>query len=188
MRWASPSTMAVFPTPARPTRAGLFLPCRSRMSTTRAISASRQRTGSSSPRRACRVRSRATRAITSPSPNRLKGLLTALGSVQELDVPRQDRIPEEEGHRTTHGEEYPERHQSLLSQELQGQEDHGPGQGAEEHSEQDAAPLHERADHGQHLHIPPPHRLLLQDVTADRADHPEQRPPGGGPEQRIEEP
>src|SRR5690348_5129892 len=187
MRWARPSTMAVLPTPARPTSAGLFFPCRRRISTTRAISASRQRTGSSSPRRACRVRSSATRAITSPSPNRLKGLLTGLRPVQELDVPRENRILEEEGHGSTHGEEYPEGHQSLLPQQLQRQEDHRARQRAEEHGEQDAPPSHERTDHRQHLHVAPPHRLLLQDVPADGPDHPEERPARGRPHQRVHE-
>src|SRR5437764_256169 len=56
MRCASPSTMAVFPTPALPINAGLFLLWRSRMSTARAISGSRQRTGPKSPRRADRIR------------------------------------------------------------------------------------------------------------------------------------
>ena len=38
MRWANPSAMAVLPTPAGPTSVGLFLPCRRRMSMTRATS------------------------------------------------------------------------------------------------------------------------------------------------------
>src|SRR6185369_15474809 len=62
MRWASPSAMAVLPTPAAPTSAGLFLPCRRRMSMVRAISSSRQRTCSSRPARASAVRSRVKRA------------------------------------------------------------------------------------------------------------------------------
>src|SRR3954469_20177144 len=62
MRWASPSAMAVFPTPAAPTSAGLFLPCRRRMSMVRAISSSRQRTCSSRPARASAVRARVNRA------------------------------------------------------------------------------------------------------------------------------
>src|SRR5215472_8911665 len=133
MRCARPSTMAVLPTPARPTSAGLFLPWRSRMSMTRAISPSLQRTGSSSPRRACCVRSRATRAITSPSPNRLKGLLIRSRAVQELEVPGQDRIPEDEGHRATHGEEYTEGHEPLLPHQLQRQENEGTREGSQEH-------------------------------------------------------
>ena len=70
MRCARPSTMAVLPTPALPMSAGLFLLWRSRMSTTRATSASRQRTGSRSPRRASAVSSTPTRSSTLPESNR----------------------------------------------------------------------------------------------------------------------
>src|SRR5688500_3287601 len=62
MRWARPSAIAVLPTPAAPTSAGLFFPCRRRMSIVRAISSSRQRTISSRPARASAVRSRVKRA------------------------------------------------------------------------------------------------------------------------------
>src|SRR5215207_1484305 len=62
MRWASPSAIAVLPTPAAPTSAGLFFPCRRRMSMVRAISSSRQRTVSSRSARASAVRSRVKRA------------------------------------------------------------------------------------------------------------------------------
>src|SRR5215203_1040585 len=62
MRCASPSAMAVLPTPAAPTSAGLFFPCRRRMSIVRAISSSRQRTVSRRPARASVVRSRVKRA------------------------------------------------------------------------------------------------------------------------------
>ena len=56
---ASPSTMAVLPTPGSPIRTGLFLVRRDKTCTTRRISSSRPITGSSFPRRACSVRSRA---------------------------------------------------------------------------------------------------------------------------------
>ena len=46
IRWASPSAMAVFPTPGSPTRAGLFLFFRHRMPMTVSISRSRPITGS----------------------------------------------------------------------------------------------------------------------------------------------
>ena len=52
MRCASPSTMAVLPTPGSPIRTGLFLVLRERMRITRRISASRPMTGSSLPARA----------------------------------------------------------------------------------------------------------------------------------------
>src|SRR5579884_3241603 len=58
MRWASPSTMAVFPTPGSPMSTGLFLVRRARICMTRRISSSRPMTGSSLPRRASSVRSR----------------------------------------------------------------------------------------------------------------------------------
>ena len=53
MRCASPSTMAVLPTPGSPISTGLFLVLRERMRITRRISASRPITGSSLPPRAC---------------------------------------------------------------------------------------------------------------------------------------
>ena len=57
MRWAKPSTTAVLPTPASPTRMGLFWRRRIRMSTTWRISSSRPTMGSILPLRACSVRS-----------------------------------------------------------------------------------------------------------------------------------
>src|SRR5512135_2407773 len=132
MRCASPSTIAVLPTPALPTSAGLFLLARSRMSTTRAISASRQRTGSRSPRRARAVRSTPTRSSTSPDSNRpARGSLTGSPTVQESSIPFDDRTAPDERHGRTHGEEYPEGHESLLSQR-QRHEDQRAEQGAGE--------------------------------------------------------
>ncbi len=58
MRRASPSTMAVLPTPGSPIRTGLFLVRRERTWITRRISSSRPMTGSILPRRARSVRSR----------------------------------------------------------------------------------------------------------------------------------
>ena len=52
MRWASPSTTAVLPTPGSPMSTGLFLVRRDSTCTTRRISASRPMTGSSLPSRA----------------------------------------------------------------------------------------------------------------------------------------
>ena len=69
-RCARPSTMAVLPTPGSPTRTGLFLVRRERMRTTRPISRSRSKTGSSRPSRARAVRSRACssrRGVRSPA-------------------------------------------------------------------------------------------------------------------------
>ena len=57
MRCASPSTMAVLPTPGSPMSTGLFLVLRDRIRTTRRISGSRPITGSSFPCRACATRS-----------------------------------------------------------------------------------------------------------------------------------
>src|SRR5204862_5035385 len=114
-RCASPSTIAVLPTPALPTRAGLFLFCRSRMSTTRAISASRQRTGSKSPRRACTVRSTPTRSSTAPESNRpSNGSPIGSPRPQEPQVPVDDGVAEHEHDSRPHGEEYPERDVTLL--------------------------------------------------------------------------
>ena len=58
MRWASPSTTAVLPTPGSPMSTGLFLVRRERTWITRRISSSRPMTGSSLPLRASSVRSR----------------------------------------------------------------------------------------------------------------------------------
>ena len=58
MRLASPSTMAVLPTPGSPIRTGLFLVRRDSTWMTRRISSSRPMTGSSLPSRAASVRSR----------------------------------------------------------------------------------------------------------------------------------
>ena len=56
MRRARPSTSAVLPTPASPTRIGLFFRRRVRMSIIWRSAASRHSTGSSRPARACSVR------------------------------------------------------------------------------------------------------------------------------------
>ena len=58
IRWASPSAMAVLPTPGSPMSTGLFLVRRDSTWMTRRISSSRPMTGSSLPARASRVRSR----------------------------------------------------------------------------------------------------------------------------------
>src|SRR5204863_294452 len=118
MRCANPSTIAVFPTPALPINAGLFLLCRSRMSTTRAISASRQRTGSKSPRRACTVRSTPTRSSTAPESNSpSNGSPIRSPRPQEPQVPVDDGVAEHEHDGRPHGEEYPERDVALLAPE-----------------------------------------------------------------------
>ena len=57
MRCASPSTMALLPTPGSPMSMGLFFFLRDRICATRSISLSRPTTGSSSPLRAFSVRS-----------------------------------------------------------------------------------------------------------------------------------
>ena len=57
IRWASPSTIAVLPTPGSPTSTGLFLVLRERIWITRRISESRPMTGSSRPVRAAATRS-----------------------------------------------------------------------------------------------------------------------------------
>ena len=57
IRWASPRARAVFPTPASPTKTGLFLVFRLKIWIIREISLSRPITGSNLPERACSVRS-----------------------------------------------------------------------------------------------------------------------------------
>jgi hypothetical protein len=58
MRWASPSAIAVLPTPGSPMRTGLFFVRRESTWITRRISSSRPITGSSFPSSAAAVRSR----------------------------------------------------------------------------------------------------------------------------------
>ena len=58
IRWARPSTIAVFPTPGSPIRTGLFFVRRESTWITRRISSSRPMTGSSLPCSASSVRSR----------------------------------------------------------------------------------------------------------------------------------
>ncbi|MNV70825.1 hypothetical protein D3C71_1638090 [compost metagenome] len=58
IRWASPSTIAVFPTPGSPINTGLFFVLRDRMRITRRISPSRPITGSILPARTSATRSR----------------------------------------------------------------------------------------------------------------------------------
>ena len=60
MRWARPSTMAVFPTPGSPINTGLFFLRRERISMTVSISCARPITGSSLPCLASALRSRLT--------------------------------------------------------------------------------------------------------------------------------
>ncbi|MEM9216627.1 MAG: hypothetical protein AAGD25_20045 [Cyanobacteria bacterium P01_F01_bin.150] len=57
IRWASPSAIAVFPTPGSPISTGLFFWRRDSTRTTRRISSSRPITGSNIPCSAFRVRS-----------------------------------------------------------------------------------------------------------------------------------
>src|SRR5881397_172179 len=159
-RWARPSTIAVLPTPALPISAGLFLEWRSRMSTTRAISASRQRTGSRSPRRAWVVSSTPTRSSTAPeSNNPANGSSIRSVAPQEVQVPGDDGVAEHEGHRRPQREEYPERDESLLA-EREGHEDEAAEQRPEKHRQQHALPAEERPDHRHHLDIAAPHRFL----------------------------
>src|SRR6266508_3703064 len=162
MHWASPSTIAVLPTPAFPISAGLFLFCRRRMSTTRAISASRQRTGSRSPRRAFAVRSTPTRSSTVPeSSSPSNG--SPIGSVapQEVQVPDDDRVAEHERHPRPQSEEYPERDESLLA-ERQGNKDQAAEQRPEEHRQEHALPAEERPHHCHHLDVAAPHRFFFE--------------------------
>src|SRR5713101_951007 len=187
-RWASPSTMAVLPTPARPMSAGLFLLWRSRMSTTRAISASRQRTGSRSPRRAWPVRSTPTRSSTSPESNRPSNGSPMSPAPEEASVPVEDRVSRHERQRRTHGEEYPEGHETLPLEEQQRHVDQAAEHGCGEHGEEGALPADEAANHRHHLDVAAAHRFLFQDPPS-RESHGEEHPePDRGPQDRLQEP
>src|SRR2546426_883106 len=171
MRCANPSTIAVFPTPALPINAGLFLLCRSRMSTTRAISASRQRTGSKSPRRACTVRSTPTRSSTAPESNSpSNGSPIRSPRPQEPQVPVDDGVAEHEHDGRPHGEEYPERDVALLAPEQERDVHQAAEHRRREHGQQHALPADERAHHRHHLDITAPHRLFPEDPPPGDAD------------------
>src|SRR5712671_1571069 len=187
MRCARPSTTAVFPTPARPTSAALFFPCLSRISMTREISASRHRTGSRSPRRACAVRSMPTRSSTSPESNSpSKGFPIYSVAFEKMAIPANDCVTEDERHDGTDSEEYPERHESLL---LDGQRNKNKRAQcrAGEHGEQHALPSDETADHRHHLHVAAAHCFFLEDPCSRHPDEPQQYEPDGGTEERLEE-
>src|SRR5215472_10503918 len=187
MRCASPSTIAVLPTPALPTSAGLFLLWRSRMSITRNTSASRQRTGSRSPRRACAVRSIPTRSRTSPvSNNPANGSLTS-PAAHESPVPFDDRVAPYERHRCTHGEEYPEGDEALLAQRER-HEDECAQERPREDGQQDSLPADEAADHRHHLDVAAAHRFLAEHPAARDADGEQQREADRGTDHRLEEP
>jgi hypothetical protein len=85
---ASPSTIAVLPTPGSPIRTGLFLVRRERMRITRRISSSRPITGSSLPRRASSTR------IAAVALQRLVGLLGVVGGHALLAAHRGERLEE----------------------------------------------------------------------------------------------
>src|SRR3989449_3965703 len=187
IRWARPSTIAVLPTPAAPMRAGLFLLCRSRMSMTRAISASRQRTGSRSPRRAWVVRSTPMRSSTRPESNSpSKGSLIRSTAPQEVQVPGDDGVAGDERDARAQRQEYPERDETLLL-ERQGHEDEAAEQGAEEDRQQHALPPEEGAHHRHHLDVAAAHRLLLEDPLPHPRHRIQQREPDGGPEHRLQQ-
>src|SRR5213083_2169762 len=189
IRCANPSTIAVFPTPALPINAGLFLLCRSRMSTTRAISASRQRTGSKSPRRACTVRSTPTRSSTAPESNSpSNGSPIRSPRPQEPQVPVDDGVAEHEHDGRPHGEEYPERDVALLAPEQERDVHQAAEHRRREHGQQHALPADERAHHRHHLDVAAAHRLFLEQPAPHHADRVQQGKPGGGAEHRILEP
>src|SRR5256885_9370923 len=133
------------------------------MSTTRAISASRQRTGSRSPRRACAVRSMPTRSSTSPESNSpSKGFPIYSVTFEKMAVPADDCATEDKRHSRAYREEYPERHESLLLDRQRDKNERAqrrPG----EYRQQHALPSHEAADHGHHFHVAAAHRFFLED-------------------------
>src|SRR5207244_2026901 len=88
------------------------------MSTARAISASRQRTGSRSPRRAWAVRStpmRSSSALPPESNSPSNGSPIRSPRPQEPQIPVDEGVTEHEPDRRAHAEEYPERDVTLLA-------------------------------------------------------------------------
>src|SRR5256712_665428 len=187
IRWARPSTLAVLPPPAFPMGAGLFLLCRSRMSMPRAISGSRQRTGSRPPRRAWAVSSTPMRSSTRPESNRpSKGSLIRSTAPQEVQIPGDDGVPGDERDARAQRQKYPERDETLLL-ERQGHEDEAAEQGAEEDRQQHALPPEEGAHHRHHLDVAAAHRLLLEDPLPHPRHRIQQRESDGGPEHRLQQ-
>src|SRR5262245_61364486 len=158
------------------------------MSTTRAISASRQRTGSRSPRRACAVRSIPTRSSTSPvSNNPASGSLTASAAAQEVAIPFDDEVSPGEGDGSADSQKYPEWHESLLAQR-QRDEDQRAQERARKNRQQHPFPADETAHHGHHLDIAAAHRFFLEHPATRDPDHVEQAEPRRGAEHRVQEP
>src|SRR5256885_5718703 len=191
MRCANPSTMAVFPTPALPISAGLFLLWRSRMSTARASSAPRPRPGSSSPRRAWAVRSTPTRsssALPPESNSPSNGSPMRSPRPQEPQIPVDDGIAEHEHDGRAHGEEYPERDVTLLAPKQEGDVHQAAEHRRREHGQQHALPADERAHHRHHLDVAAAHRLFLEQPAPHDADRIQQGEPRGGAEHRVLEP
>src|SRR6266566_4293487 len=159
------------------------------MSTTRAISASRQHTGSRSPRRAWVVRFTPTRSSTSPVSNSpSNGSLIQSGGPQESPVPVINRRTEYESHRGSHGEEYPERDVTLpFPQDQQWDVDEAAEQRAGEDRQQHALPADERPHHRHHLDVATAHRFFLEDPAAHQADGVQQREANGRTRNLVQE-
>src|SRR5256884_2053914 len=191
MRCAFPPLIAVFPAPALPINAGLFLLWRSRMSAARAISASRQRTGSRSPRRAWAVRStpmRSSSALPPESNSPSNGSPIRSPRPQEPQIPVDDGVAEHEHDRRAHGEEYPERDVTLLAPEQEWHVHQAAEHRRREHRQQHALPPDERAHHRHHLDVAASHCLFPEHPASHDADRVQQREPGGGAEHRVLEP
>src|SRR5207237_1118821 len=84
MRWASPSTMAVLPTPGSPMSTGLFLVRRESTWITRRISSSRPMTGESLPRAVAEILAAAALHRGQLAERRLELTLDRLGTRPEL--------------------------------------------------------------------------------------------------------
>src|SRR5438128_2161313 len=161
------------------------------MSTARAISASRQRTGSRSPRRAWAVRSTPTRsssALPPESNSPSNGSPIRSPRPQEPQIPVDDGVAEHEHDRRAHGEEYPERDVTLLAPEQEWHVHQAAEHRRREHRQQHALPPDERAHHRHHLDVAASHCLFPQHPASHDADRVQQREPGGGAEHRVLEP
>src|SRR2546429_3704756 len=135
------------------------------MSTARAISASRQRTGSRSPRRAWAVRSmpmRSSSALPPESNSPSNGSPMRSPRPQEPQIPVDDGIAEHEHDGRAHGEEYPERDVTLLAPKQEGDVHQAAEHRRREHGQQHALPADERAHHRHHLDVAAAHRLFLE--------------------------
>src|SRR5207247_4639473 len=93
------------------------------------------------------------------------------GGPQESPVPVIDRGAENECHRSSHGEKYPERDVTLPFPQYQQRDVHEAAEErTREYRQQHALPADERPHHRHHLDVAATHRFFLEDPPPHHAD------------------